>query len=411
MKLNNTLTEKSIITLLILVLARLGIFVPIPGIDHDTFYTSIGQNALVNFLNIFSGGGLSTIGMFALGIVPYINASIIIQLLIKIIPELESLQKEEGESGRRKITQITRYLTLIWALAQSIAIAFWIKPYVFNWDLSFIIDCVTTLTTGSMIIMWLSELITEYGIGNGASLLIFQNIVSGIPKNIQNYSFNMFSFTQIASIFTLFSLFLFMLLITILIQEGSKKIAIISAKQLNKFKNINSKSYIPLKMNQGGVMPIVFASAAMTIPVYILEIIGNQNIKFFLSLFSPNGPLYIVLYGILIIIFSYFYTSLVLNPDDVAQNLKKMGASIPGIRPGRSTSKYLKKILDKLTLLGSIFLFFVAMIPSIITKITQIKIFQGLGATSLLILVGVAIDTAKQIQTYLISEKYNSMIQ
>lgn len=411
MNLTNTLTEKSIITLLILIMARLGIFIPIPGIDHDTFYTSIGQNALVNFLNIFSGGGLSTIGMFALGIVPYINASIIIQLLIKIIPELESLQKEEGESGKRKITQITRYLTLVWALAQSIAIAFWIKPYVFNWDISFIIDCVTTLTTGSMIIMWLSELITEYGIGNGASLLIFQNIVSGIPKNIQGYSINILNVTQIATLFILLLLFLFMLSITILIQEGSKKIAIISAKQLTSFKNINSKSYIPLKMNQGGVMPIVFASAAMTIPSYIKEVVSNTGIKNFLILFSPNGPLYIALYGILIIVFSYFYTSLVLNSDDVAQNLKKMGASIPGIRPGRNTSKYLKNILDKLTLLGSIFLFFVAMIPSIITNITQIKVFQGLGATSLLILVSVAIDTAKQIQTYIISEKYNSTIQ
>nr|YP_010728715.1 preprotein translocase subunit SecY [Phymatolithon calcareum]WEA76899.1 preprotein translocase subunit SecY [Phymatolithon calcareum] len=407
----NTLTTKLLVTLLILILARLGIFIPIPSIDHDTFYSSIGQNALINFLNIFSGGGFSTIGMFALGIVPYINASIIIQLLTKIIPELENLQKEEGEAGRRKITQITRYLTLIWAVTQSFAIALWIKPYVFDWNLNFIIDCILTLTTGSTIIMWLSELITEYGIGNGASLLIFQNIISGIPKNIQNYSINIFNLKQITPIVILFILFLFMLSITILIQEGTKKITIISARQLNRTKQMDSKSYIPLKMNQGGVMPIVFASAAMTIPSYLIDVSNNNTIKNILKLFSPSGPLYIMLYGTLIIIFSYFYSSLVLSPDDVAKNLKKMGASIPGIRPGDNTSKYLKTILDRLTFLGSIFLFSVALIPSIIANITHIKAFQGLGATSLLILVGVAIDTAKQIQTYIISEKYNSMIQ
>ncbi len=411
MNLQNTLTKKLLVTLLILVIARLGIFIPIPSIDHDTFYSSFGQNALINFLNIFSGGGFSTIGMFALGIVPYINASIIVQLLTKIIPEIENLQKEEGEAGRRKITQITRYLTLIWGLAQSLAIAFWIRPYVFNWNLNFIIDCILTLTTGSIIVMWLSELITEYGVGNGASLLIFQNIISGIPKNLQNYSISAFNTAQITPLFILFSLFLFMLSVTILIQEGTKKIPIISARQLNKTSKMDSKSYIPLKMNQGGVMPIVFASAAMTIPNYLIEISKNNIIKSIFKLFSPNGPLYIVLYGILIIIFSYFYSSLVLSPDDVAKNLKKMGASIPGVRPGNNTSKYLKTILDRLTFLGSIFLFSVALIPSAITNITHLKGFQGLGATSLLILVGVAIDTAKQIQTYIISEKYNSMIQ
>ena len=411
MKEINTLQNKLIITFIILIIARLGIFIPVPGIDHDTFYASIGDNALVNFLNVFSGGGLSTIGMFALGIVPYINASIIIQLFIKILPELENIQKEEGGAGRRKINQITRYLTLIWSLAQSIAIALWLKPYVFTWNLNFIIDCIITLSTGSMIIMWLSELITEYGIGNGASLLIFQNIISNVPKNIQNYSFNSISIKQTVSIIILCILFIFMLSLTILIQEGTKKIKILSAKQLHQSKNLYSKSYIPLKINQGGVMPIVFASATMTVPTYLTQVIQNSYANKILQYFSLHGTLYIPLYGILIILFSYFYTSLVLNTDDVAQNLKKMGASIPKVRPGQQTSQYLKSILDKLTLLGATFLFLVAMIPSIIAYITQLQTFQGLGATSLLILVGVAIDTAKQIQTYIISEKYNQMIK
>lgn len=405
----NSLNTKIIYTIITLIIARIGIFIPLPGIDHDTLYNSISKNAFINFLNVFSGGGLSTIGIFALGIVPYINASIITQLLTKIIPHLENLQKEEGEAGRSKITQITRYLTLAWAIIQSTAIALWIRPYVFTWNLNFIIDCIITLTTGSIITMWLSELITEYGIGNGASLLIFQNIVSGIPKNLPRYSY-LLKAENISPALLLGSLFFCMLSITILIQEGTKKIGIISAKQLSKFNNVNSKSYIPLKINQGGVMPIVFASAAMTIPTYFADFLQKSNINTnILSLF--NSPIYILLYASLIIIFSYFYSSLVLNPDDIAKNLKKMGASIPGIRPGKQTSKYLKFILNRLTFLGAMFLFFIALIPSIITNITELKMFQGLGATSLLILVGVAIDTAKQIQTYMISEKYNIMIQ
>lgn len=405
-----SLNRKILYTIIVLAIARLGIFIPVPGIDHDTLYESISGNAFASFLNAFSGGGLLTIGVFALGIVPYINASIITQLSTKIIPELENLQKEEGESGRRKIAQITRYLTLVWAIIQSSAIAIWVKPYVFNWSINFITDCIITLTTGSIIVMWLSEIITEYGIGNGTSLLIFQNIVSGIPKNIQNYS-DLINIQNIKTAIGLATLFTLMLSITILIQEGTKKIGIVSAKQLNNLSKIRSTSYIPLKINQGGVMPIVFASAAMTIPAHISDMIVKTGKSGIINILSLNGPFYIVLYGILIVCFSYFYASLVLNPDDIAKNLKKMGASVPGIRPGNKTSSYIKNVLNRLTFLGSIFLFCVALIPSIITNVTNIKAFQGFGTTSLLILVGVAIDTAKQIQTYVISEKYNIMIQ
>ncbi len=405
-----SLNKKILYTFIVLIVTRLGIFIPMPGIDHDTLHESINKNAFINFLNIFSGGGLSTIGMFALGIVPYINASIVAQLFTKIIPDLEKMQKEEGESGRRKITQITRYITLGWAILQSLAIALWVKPYVFNWNIVFVIDCITTLTTGSIIVMWLSEVITEYGIGNGASLLIFQNIVSSVPKSIQSYSC-FINANSIRPAIELITLFILMLSITILIQEGTKKIAIISARQLNDLRQTESASYIPLKINQGGVMPIVFASAMMTVPVYIASLTDKLKTSHASILFSHNSPLYLCIYGALIVTFSYFYSSLVLNPEDIAKNLKKMGASVPGIRPGETTRKYLGRILNRLTFLGSIFLFFVALIPSIIANVTGIKTLQGFGATSLLILVGVAIDTAKQIQTYVISEKYNIMIQ
>nr|YP_009296340.1 preprotein translocase subunit SecY [Sebdenia flabellata]AOM65275.1 preprotein translocase subunit SecY [Sebdenia flabellata] len=403
--------QKISITIFILLLARFGIFIPVPGIDHDALNNSFTQNGLINFLNIFSGGGFSTIGIFALGIVPFINSSIIMQLLTKLIPEIETLQKEEGESGKQKITQATRYLTLLWAILQSIAISLWIKPYVFNWNYYFIIDCVMTLTTGSIIIMWFSEIITEYGLGNGASLLIFQNIVSGIPKNLRNYTFDIYQKKTIGIILLMFIFFIIMLTITVLIQEGTRKINIVSARQLSKINELNPQSYIPLKLNQGGVMPIIFASAAMAIPAYLYQTLSNSNLGKILTLFMPNSILYLPLYCILIIIFSYFYSSLILNPQDIANNLKKMGASIPNIRPGLDTINYLKKILHKLTLLGALFLFIIALVPSIISSITQINAFRGLGATSLLILVGVAIDTAKQIQTYIISQQYDNIME
>lgn len=406
----STLIRKIALTLALLIIARFGIFIPIPGIDHDAFSNSISKNTLVNFLNTFSGGGFSTIGVFALGIVPYINASLVIQLLTKVVPKLEKLQKEEGESGRQKIIQLTRYLSVAWAIIQSIGICLWIKPYVFYWNINFIIDIILSLTTGSIVIMWFSEVITEKGIGNGASLLIFQNIISGIPQNIKS-SMSIDKTVIASKALILCPLFIIMLAITILVQEGIRKITIVSARQLVKSHNIDPQSYLPLKLNQGGVMPIIFASASMALPSYLKSIVTNNSVQNILNLFISNGLLYLITYGMLIIIFSYFYSSIILNTEDLTSNLKKMGASIPNIRPGNDTEQYLTKTISRLTFLGAIFLFLVALVPSLIAQITQINTFRGLGATSLLILVGVAIDTAKQIQTYIISEQYESMMK
>nr|YP_009313762.1 SecY-type transporter protein [Helminthocladia australis]SCW22016.1 SecY-type transporter protein [Helminthocladia australis] len=410
MSINNILVRKIILTLLLLIVARLGIFIPIPGIDHDAFYNGVGKNALVNFLNIFSGGGFSTIGLFALGIVPYINSSLIIQLLTKTVPALETLQKEEGEKGRQKINQITRYLALVWAIIQSIGICLWIKPYVFYWNANFVIDVIISLSTGSMIVMWFSEIITEKGIGNGASLIIFQNIISGIPQGLKGSVLNNQSLLLNQAII-LVPLFIMMLVITILVQEGIRKINIVSARQLIKQYNVDPQSYLPLKLNQGGVMPIVFASASMALPSYLRSVIPNEAARQIIDICINNNIIYLLLYGIFIIFFSYFYSSLVLNTEDLSNNLKKMGASIPNIRPGEDTNEYLNKIINRLTFLGSLFLFLVALVPSIIAQVTKINSFKGFGATSLLILVGVAIDTAKQIQTYIISEQYESLMK
>ena len=405
--------ERIFLTLSLLILSRLGTFIPVPGVDHDAFYQSISSNPIVSFLNIFSGGGFASIGIFALGIVPYINASIIIQLATTSIPSLEKLQKEEGEAGRQKISQITRYIALGWATIQSIGVSFWVRPYVFNWDTQFVIEMTLALTTGSMLIMWFSEQITEKGIGNGPSLLIFINIIAGLPKLIQQKSNIINANGQTTELFVLASIFLIMIVGIIFIQEGTRRIPIISARQLGKGQSQNKTSYLPLRLNQGGVMPIIFASAILVLPAYLSQIVKNELLLKILSLLSPTSGdknLYLIFYFSLILFFSYFYASLILNPSDVSQNLKKMESSIPGIRPGKATTDYLQKTLNRLTFLGALFLAFIAVIPSVIENITNISTFKGLGATSLLILVGVAIDTSRQIQTYLISRNYENIM-
>lgn len=411
MKIFNELTKKTFITIIILFVSRLGMFIPIPGIDHDALNSNIQNNSIINFLNIFSGGGFSEIGIFALGIVPYINSSIIMQLLVKIIPKLENWQQEEGEIGRQKITQITRYLTFIWAIIQSYSISIWIKPYVFEWNNMFAIECMMTLTTGSLIVMWFTEIITEYGMGNGSSLLIFQNIISSIPKNLKNYAMEDQDNKIIEKFILLIVFCIIIIIINILIQEGKRKISIVSIKQLGAINDLDPQSYIPLKINQGGVMPIVFASATVSIPAYLYQKTQSINLIKILNPLLPNHFLYLPLYCLLITGFSYFYSSLILNTLDVSKNLKKMGASIPNIRPGSDTIKYLNQIINRLTFIGAFFLFSIALLPTVIANITNINIIKGLGATSLLILVGVAIDTAKQIQTYIISQQYDNIIE
>lgn len=401
------------LTIGLLILSRFGTFVPIPGVDHDAFYQSIVSNPIVNFLNVFSGGGFASIGIFALGIVPYINASILMQLGTTAIPSLEKLQKEEGESGRQKISQITRYVALMWSIIQGIGISFWVRPYVFNWNTQFVIEMTLALTTGSMLLMWFSEQITEKGIGNGPSLLIFINIIAGLPKLLQQSTEVNKNHSNLFELGILGILFLAMVIGIIFIQEGTRRIPIVSARQLGKGQYKNKTSYLPLRLNQGGVMPIIFASAFLILPAYISQLTTNTVVTNVLKMLSPaseNKIPYLIFYFVLILFFSYFYASLVINPSDVAKNLKKMESSIPGVRPGKATIDYLQKTLNRLTFLGALFLAFIAVVPTILENITSISTFKGLGATSLLILVGVAIDTSRQVQTYLISKNYENII-
>jgi preprotein translocase subunit SecY len=417
------LRGRLLITIGLLVLVRLGIFIPIPDIDRAAFAQAIANSPVLGFLDIFTGGGISTIGIFALGILPYINASIIIQLLTSAVPALEDLQKNEGEAGRRKISQYTRYVAVGWAVIQSVGLTIGLlRPYAVNYSPFFVFQTSLALTAGSLFVMWLSEIITERGIGNGASLLIFVNIVATLPTTLGNT----IDYAQtggrqaIMQVTVLLLVFLVMIVAIVFVQEGTRRIPIISARrQVGKRLYRERTSYLPLRLNQGGVMPIIFASAVLILPSSLAGFFNNKENLSVVSQFlvqitnalQPGTWAYTIVYSVLIFFFSYFYASLIVNPEDVSKNLKKMGSSIPGIRPGKKTEEYLGGVLNRLTFLGAVFLSIVATVPIFVERATGVTTFRGLGATSLLILVGVAIDTAKQIQTYVISQRYEGMIK
>lgn len=415
------LRGRLLVTIGLLILVRFGVFVPVPGLDRAKFSDFIQNSPALGILDIFTGGGLSTLGIFALGILPYINASIIMQLLTAAIPSLEDLQKNEGEAGRRKISQITRYVALGWAIIQGfgITLGLLVANGVIAGGILPILETVLALTAGSMFVMWISELITERGIGNGASLLIFVNIVAVLPKTFGNT----IDYAQtggrqaIAQVLILLLVFLIMIIGIVFVQEGTRRIPIISARrQVGRRLYRERTSYLPLRLNQGGVMPIIFASAVLILPYQLARSVSGEGTfsKILIQVVNylqPGSWVYVAFYSLLIFFFSFFYASLIVNSKDMSQNLKKMGASIPGIRPGTATSNYLDGVLNRLTFLGAVFLSIVATVPTLVESATGVTTFQGFGATSLLILVGVAIDTAKQIQTYVISQRYEGMVK
>jgi len=415
------LRDRVLTTLGLLLLVRLGIYIPMPGIDRVAFQQFLSQGGqLIGFLDIFTGGGLSTLGVFALGILPFINASIIIQLLTAALPQLEDLQKNEGEAGRRKIAQITRYVALGWGILQSLVFALILRQYATE-GLSepvFVIQPALALVTGSLGVMWISEVITERGIGQGASLVIFVNIVATLPKALGSTIELAQSGDRstVGGIVLLVLVFLLTIVGIIFVQEGNRRIPIVSAKRQVGGAGVLAarQSYLPLKLNAGGVMPIIFASAVVFLPLTIANLTRNPWLIKLAGYLNPNSStpwLYALVFFGLICGFGFFYASLTVNPVDIATNLKRSGVAIPGVRPGSATASYLSGVQNRLTLLGGLFLGAVAIIPSAVEGATQVRTFQGLGATSLLILVGVAIDTAKQVQTYVISQRYEGMVR
>ena len=396
--------------LFLLLLVRLGLYIPVPNIDLDLFSQNQNTNPIFGFAKTLTGS--SFLGIGALGILPYINASIIIQLLVPVLPQLEQLQKEEGEFGRQQINRYTRYLALIWAVILSSAIAFFlVKPIIFDWSISLALEIILALVTGSILSMWFSELITEEGLGNGSSMLIFINIVGSIPNSFSELNNALFSQASYLDNLRITGqgliFYLFVVSVIILFQDSYKKINIVAAKQLNLSSSDQSQnlsqlknSYIPLKVNQGGIMPLVFSSTIAVFfayPVQQLLNLGFVN-NSFLSVYS------ITINILLVVLFSCFYAGLVLKPDDISQNLAKMAYSIPGIRQGKDTTKYLEKTVARLAFMGGLFLAFLAFFPLVVGNVLQVNIFKNV--TSLLILIGVITDVTSQIRGYLVARKY-----
>lgn len=414
------LKSKGIKILCLLLLVRLGLYVPIPSVDLDIFAQNQSINPVFNFAKTLTGS--SFLGIGALGILPYINASIIIQLLIPVIPKLEQLQKEEGEFGRQQITRYTRYLAFIWSIFLSIGIAlFLIKPVIFDWNFILALKIILSLITGSMLSMWFSELITEEGLGNGSSMLIFINIVGSIPNSFGSISNNLFSkASYLGNFVTLCQgliFYLFVVTVVIIFQDSYKKIGIISAKQLTgeytgqtqKISELKN-TYIPLKVNQGGIMPLVFSSTIAVFLTYPLQLFINSGFILNES-FSTNLLTFysIALNIILVVFFSCFYAALVLKPEDISQNLAKMAYSIPGIRQGKETTRYLEKTVARLSFIGGLFLSFLAFFPLLVGSVVKVSIFKNV--TSLLILIGVITDVTSQVRGYLVSRKYEGFKQ
>ena len=445
------LRKRILFTLLMLAVYRLGSFIPTPGINAavmQQLFSRMG-GTLFGLLSMFSGGSLNRLTVFALGIMPYITASIILQLLGVVSPTLEKLQKE-GELGRKKITEYTRWMTVGLSMFQGFGIAIALEketsanmPLVAHPGIGFILSTVLTLTTGAVFVMWLGEQITARGIGNGMSLLIFAGIVVGLPHAIANLYQNVFV-TRIWSIPIVFLLLVFMLVVVafiVFVERGERRIPIQYAKRIVGRKVLGGVStHLPLKVNSGGVMPIIFAVSILTFPQTIALFAGTGGVfgkalDWFKTAFAWGEPLYTLTYVVMIIFFAHFYLSIIYNPDEVADNVRKQGGFIPGIRPGKRTADHLDDVLTKITWVGGLYLALIALIPEVMLaglRVNHLPVWMGgawfdsnlpgwllhglninfyFGGTSLLIVVGVAMDTIQQVEAQLIMRHYEGFLK
>ena len=416
----NHLQKKILYTLGFLALYRIGVHIPIPGVDASAlkdFFKGQGAN-LFGMFNMFSGGALERFSIFALGVMPYISSSIIAQLLTVVVPHLEALSKE-GDAGRKKITQYTRYGTVVLALVQGFMIAstlasanFGSGRLVVNPSFTWSILTAISLTAGTAFVMWLGEQITERGVGNGISLIIFSGICAGLPKVISNtYGKYNQSEMELGTILLLGAVIIFITAGVVFIEQGARQIPVQYAKrQVGKRLYGGQSSHLPMRLNTAGVIPPIFASSLLQLPLTIAQVSkGGAVSNFINTVFIPGGWLYNLVYLSLILFFSFFYTSIVFKPDDVAENLKKYGGFIPGIRPGARTSEYLSKVINRLTLAGAVYLAGICLVPSIITDRFNVQFY--FGGTSLLIIVGVALETFRQIDAHRQSLRYEAFLK
>ena len=404
----STVFKRLAITLGILLFIRLGTFLPVPGINHSDLALYIQSHSVTrNLVSTFAGNDTFVIGLFTLNIFPYINASILVQLILGFSPQLSKMQKEGDLEGRRSINRLTRFITLIWAIIQSVSLAIYLKQILFDWNYTLALEIVVWLTTGSMIILWLSELITDYGLGNGASLLIYTNIISSLPNLTKVVLTN---FTLVSGIGVILILFVTLYGIVFL-QEGLRIVPLISSKQLNQSsiqEAGTSDYYIPVRLNQAGVMPIILTTAILVVPNYVMNIGLFPKIDLPINLESLS-IFYWVGYFLFILLFSLFYSTIVLNPKDMSDQLQKMSVAIPGIRPGIQTTFYLKQVMKRTTLIGATMLATVATIPNVLESTLSITNLNGLSSTSLLILAGVVLDLVREVKNIYFSNVYNNM--
>src|SRR6058998_416714 len=392
---------------MILALYRLGSWIPAPGVDSSAIKDYFGSRGgtLLSFLNVFSGGALAQFSLFALGIMPYVTASIILQLLTVVIPQLEQLQKE-GESGTAKINQYTRYLTVALAAAQATGYAYLFhKQGALPSNPGRLVLIIVTLTAGTTLLMWLGELITKRGIGNGISLLIFASILTSAPQGINAWinggPMERLFFPLIA---------IGIVVAVVFVQEGQRRIPIQYAKRMvGRRQTAGGATYMPLRVNMAGVIPVIFAAALLAFPPTIGQLVQSGWAKDFSNFLNPNGTAYVIGESLLIIVFTYFYTAVTFNPVEQADNLKKYGGFIPGVRPGRPTAEFLDRILARLTFPGALYLAAVAALPTILTNQTGATF--AFGGTSLLIVVGVALDTMKQLEAQLMMRNYEGFLK
>lgn len=407
-------------TFLILCCYRIGVHVPIPGVDAAalaSFFETM-QGTLFSLFDMFSGGGLSNVSVFALGVMPYISASIIMQLLQVVSPNIKRMAREEGQAGRRKITQYTRYMTVAITLVQGLGIAIGLEnmtspggaPVVLHPGWEFRLITMITFCAGSVLVMWLGEQITERGIGNGISLIIFCGIVVGIPRGIIQSTALIEAGDM--SIFMAIILLVFMAAVTVFIvfvERAQRRIPISYAKrQVGRKMFGGQNSHLPLRLNTAGVIPPIFASSLLLFPATVGQFSGNAYISQIAEWFSPNGLLYNILYVGLMFFFCYFYTAIIFDPKDMAENLKKAGGFIPGIRPGEKTMEYIDGVLSRLTFSGAIYISLVCLMPMLL--ISKFNVPFYFGGTSLLILVGVAMDFMNQVESHMISSQYQSLM-
>jgi preprotein translocase subunit SecY len=421
---NSDLTRRILFTLAMLAIYRVGVHVPTPGVDSAAVMSFFqAQSAgIFGLFNTFTGGALSQFSVFALGIMPYISASIIFQLLTSAIPHLEALKKE-GEQGRRKINQYTRYATVALAIIQGYGISTWlaasvspegknlVTSAVVGGFVPFKVMTILTLTAGTCFIMWLGEQITERGIGNGSSLIIFTGIAASIPGGATQL-WTLVKNGELGSAVAI-AIVLFMVLTiaaVIFMEVAQRRIAIQYSQRGTGMQSMTTpQSHLPIKINFSGVIPPIFASSLLMFPATMAQFVQTPWLKALQDNLSPSGTIYNILFVALIVFFCFFYTEIVFNPNEVADNLKKYGGFIPGVRAGKSTAEYIQKVLDRVNVGGAIYLSVICVLPGVLTSMANVPFY--FGGTSLLILVGVALDTSQQVQSHLISQKYEGFLK